>query len=115
LGARGPRGEGIAEVLGLAGHLAVPKLHDADRVGRLAVVGEDKLGDPEVGGAHDAPHREALLVGLGGARRLDVAPAANALARLRVLEHGVLAVDLVLDLEVAGVERRPVEIQRRSS
>ena len=44
-----------------------------------------------------------------------MAPAAHALARLRIFQHGVLAVDLVLDLEVVGVGRRPVEIQSRAN
>src|SRR5260370_38535931 len=44
-----------------------------------------------------------------------MAPAADALARLRILEHGVLPVDLVLHLEVVRIGRRPVEIQSRSN
>jgi hypothetical protein len=46
LGARGPRLEGIAEVLGLPGNLPVAELHDAHRVRRLAVIGQDEFADP---------------------------------------------------------------------
>src|SRR4029077_3960488 len=60
-------------------------------------------------------HREALPVWLGVARRLNMAPAADALARLRILEHGVLPVDLVLHLEVVRVGGSPVKIQGRSN
>src|SRR5271165_1491172 len=84
--------ERVAKVLGLAGHLAIPELHDAHRIRRLAVIGEDEFRDPEVARADDSAHREALAVRLCGARGLDVVPAPDALARLRVLEQCVLAV-----------------------
>ena len=41
----------IAEVLGLEGHLPVSKLHDAHRVGRPCIAGDDDLSDPEVSAA----------------------------------------------------------------
>ncbi len=53
-------------------------------------------------------------VRLREARRLNVAPAADALARLRVLEHRILSVNLVLRLEVVRVGGGPVAIQGRS-
>src|SRR5262245_28325625 len=115
LSARGPRLERVAEVLGLAAHLPVLQLHDAHGVGRLPVVGKDEFGDPKIAAAEDAPHREALLVRLCEARLMDVAPAADALARLRILKDGVLSVDLVFHLEVVRVGRSPVEIQRGSN
>src|ERR1700730_19413285 len=110
-----PRLKRIAEVLGLAGHLPIFELHDAHRVRRLPVVSEDEFGDPEVASAEDAPHGEALHARLCEARRLNIAPAADALARLRILEHCVLSVNLVLHLEVVRVGRSPVEIQSRSN
>src|SRR6185437_11743043 len=91
------------------------ELHDAHRVRRLPVVGQDEFSDPEVAGAEDARHGEALHVRLCDAGRLNIAPAADALARLRILEHGVLPVNLVLHLEVVRVGRSPVEIQGRSN
>src|SRR5471030_2074076 len=48
LGARRSRLERVAKVLGLAGHLAIQELHDAHRIGRPAIIGEDEFGDPEV-------------------------------------------------------------------
>ena len=79
--------ERVGEVLGLAGHLAIEELHDAHRIGRPAVIREDELRDPEVARADDAAHPEALRVRLRDAGGLDVAPAPDALARLRVLEQ----------------------------
>jgi len=97
--------------LGFAGHLPILKLHDAHGVRWPAVVREDELGDPEVARAEDAPHREALGTRLRDARRLDVVPALDALARLRVLEQCVLSVDVVLDIEVIRIGGSPVAIE----
>src|SRR6516162_6508539 len=104
----------MAEVLGLAGHLPVSELHDAHRVRRPCIVGDDEFSNPEVGSAEYPPHCETLSARLSKARRLNVAPAANALARLRVFEYRILSVNLVLRLEVVGVGGGPVAIQGRS-
>src|SRR5215469_12495689 len=109
-----PRGawlEWVAEVLGLVDHHAISELHDADGIGRLAVVGEDEFGDPEVAGADDAAHVEPLAVRLHGARGLDVATAPDPLTRLRVFEHRVVSVNVVLNLEVVCVRGGPVTIE----
>src|ERR1700726_4372520 len=111
LRARGPRREGIAKVLGLTGNLAVSKLHDAHRVRRQAVVGQNEFTDPKVGSTEYAPHRKALLVRLRRTRRLNVAPTADPLPGLRVLEHGIVVVNLVLCLEIIRVRSCPVAIQ----
>src|SRR6516162_7090643 len=114
LSTRRPRLKRVAEVLGFAGHLPVSELHDADRVRRPSVIGQGKFSDPEIARADYPPHREAFPVRLRGARRLNVAPAADPLARLRILEHRILSVNLVLRLEVIGVGGSPVAIQGRS-
>ena len=62
-------------------------------IGRPAVVGEHEFRDPEVARADDAPHREPLRVRLRDSRGLDVAPAPDALARLRILEHRVVSIN----------------------
>src|SRR5208282_1893265 len=73
-----------------------------------------EFSDPEVGSAEYPPYCEPLSARLSKARRLNVAPAADALARLRVLEHRILSVNLVLSLKVVGVGGGPVAIQDRS-
>src|SRR5271166_187837 len=115
LRARGSGFERVGKVLGLAGDLAIHELHDAHRVKRPPIIGEDEFRDPEVARADDAAHREALRVRLRDARGLDVAPAPDALARLGVLEHCVLPVYVVLDVEVICVRGRPVAIERLSN
>jgi hypothetical protein len=56
-----------------------------------AVLGENIFGDPEIDRADYQPHREPFLARLRGARRLNVAPAANALARLQIFEDRIAA------------------------
>ena len=53
LSARRPRLKRIAEVLGLVRHLPVSEFHDAHRVRRPCIVGEDEFSDPEVGSAEE--------------------------------------------------------------
>src|SRR3954452_4323896 len=113
--ARRPRLERIAEILGLAGHLAIAELHDTHGVRRPPVVRQDIFGDPEVASTGHPPLREAFAVRLRGARRLDLPSPPDALARLRIVEHRVLPVDLVLRLEVIRVGGGPVTIQSCSS
>ena len=109
---KAPRLERIAEILRLAGHFSVAKLHDAHRVRRPPVAGPgSRFGDPEVAHADDPPHGEAFAVRLCRARRLDIVPPAQPLARLRIVEHRILAIDRVLRIEVVGVGRGPVAIQ----
>src|SRR5579859_4678753 len=67
MGARGSRLEGVTKVLGFAGNLAIEELHDAHRVGWLAIISEDEFRDPEIAPAYDAAHAEALRVRLRGA------------------------------------------------
>src|SRR3984885_9094866 len=115
LSARGPRREGIAEVLSLTGNLAVSKLHDTHRVRRRTVVCKNEFADPKVARTEYAPHCKALLVRLRSTRRLNIAPAADPLAGLRILEHGIVVINLVLGLEIIGVRGGPVAIQSRAN
>src|ERR1700722_5282777 len=110
LRARRPRLEGVAKTLGLTGNLVVFELHNTHRVGRLAVIGEDEFADPQLANAKNAPHRKALLVRLGHARGLNVASAADALAGLRVFEHRIVPVNVMLGLEIIGVGGGPMAI-----
>src|SRR4051794_38528498 len=104
--------ERVAKVLGLTGHLPIHEFHDTYRMGRPAVIGQDEFRDPEVARTDNAAHREALGIRLRGARGLDVVPAPDTLARLRVLEHSVLSVNVVLNVEVICIRGGPVTIER---
>src|SRR5206468_8669842 len=101
------------DILRLVGRQSVAEFHDADRVGWYAVIGQDEFGDPEIAAADNSPDRKTLPVRLDESALLNVVPAADPLARLRIIEHGILAVDFVFGLEIARVRGIPVALQRR--
>src|SRR5262245_53535108 len=112
LSPRRPWLEWIAKVLGLAGYLPIFELHYAHRVRRLPIVSKDEFSHPQVGNTQYPPYSEALFVWLRETRCLNVAPTADALSRLRILEDCILSINLVLLVEVICVRGSPVSIQR---
>src|SRR3954470_3160049 len=100
---RRPGLERIAKILRFAGDLSVAEFHDAHGVRRRAVIAEHEFGDPEVAIADDPLDGEALLVWLHRSALLNLAAAANAFARLRIVEHRIFLVDLMLDNEIICV------------
>src|SRR5271169_5364880 len=72
--------EWIREVLRFPRDLVALELHDAHRVGRLAVICEDEFGDPKITAADDSPDSKPLIVRLTGALALYVASTAGSLA-----------------------------------
>ena len=88
--------EWIREVLCFVRYLDAGEFHDADGVRGLAVIGQDEFGDPKIAAADDSPDGKPFIARLAGALALNVAAAAGALARLRVIEHRVLVIDEVL-------------------
>src|SRR4051812_34340821 len=110
---RGSGVEPVGEILRLVRHQSFAEFHDAHRVGWYAVIGQYEFSDPEIAAANNAPDRKTLLAWLDGSALLDVVPAPDPLARLRIIEHGILAVDFMFDLEIARVRSSPVALQRR--
>src|SRR5262249_942271 len=115
LNPRRARFERITEVLGFAGHLPVPELHNAHRVRRLPVVGQDEFSDPEVGSTEYPPQRKPFLVLLAERTCLSLSPAAVASARLPFLAPRVLSVNPIPGFEVIPVGGGPVALERRSN
>src|ERR1700676_567691 len=72
--------EWIRKVLCLPGNLFVPELHDAHGVGRLAVIGQDEFGDPQITAANDSSDSKRFLARLTSALVLYVASTARSLA-----------------------------------
>jgi len=102
----------VREILCLPVHLGVPEFHDADCVHRLDAVGNHILGDPQVARTEHTPNREvARSTGVMGAQRLQVTPAEDPLARLRVFAYHIIVVDLVLRFLIAGSGSSPVSVQ----
>src|SRR5579864_7360448 len=97
--------EWTRKVLRFPRNLVALELHDAHRVGRLAVIGQDKFGDPKIAAANNSPDRKPLFARLTGALALYAASAAGALAWLRIFQHGGRVIDAVLGLKIG---RAPV-------
>src|SRR5204863_9382835 len=76
------------------------------------VIAEHEFGDPEVAVAGDPLDGEALLIRLHRSALLNLASAANAFARLRVVEHRILAINLMLDCEIIRIGCGPVTFER---
>ena len=100
---RGYRLEPIAEILRLSGDVPFAKFHDAHRVRGYPVIAKDEFNYPEIASAENPPHRETLLVWLQETTFSDILSAMDPLARLRIIKHGVLSVDFVLNLEITSV------------
>ena len=94
--ARGSRVKPIGEILRFVGHQSFAEFHDAHCVRWYAVIGKYVFSDPEIAAADNSADRKTLLVWLDGSAFLNVVPAADPLARLRIIKHGILAVDFMV-------------------
>src|SRR6202050_1847704 len=72
--------EWIRKVLCFPRNLVARELHDANGVGRLAVIRQDEFGDPKIPAANDAPDSKPLFARLASALALYVASTAGSLA-----------------------------------
>src|SRR5689334_2484161 len=111
---RGRSFEPIREVLRFLGHQPVAQFHDADRVRWYPVVAEHEFGDPEIAAANNPADRKALLAWLDEPALLNVVPAADTFSRLRIIKHGILAVDFMFGSEIIRVRSIPMTLQRRA-
>src|SRR3979411_679228 len=109
---RGCRIKPIGEIFRFVGHQSFAEFHDAHRVRWSAIIGTYELSDHEMAAADTSRDRKTLLVWLDATALLNVVPAADPLARLRIIKHSILAVDFMFDLEIARVRRIPMAIQR---
>src|SRR5262249_20665132 len=103
----------IGEILRFVGHQSFAEFHDAHSVRWSTVIGKYEFRDPEIAAADNSPDRETLLVWLKESALLNVDPAADALAGLRIIKHRILAVDFMFDLEIARIRSIPMVLQRR--
>src|ERR1700719_1330736 len=112
MSARGCGVKPICEILRFVGHQSFAEFHDAHRVRWYAVIGKYEFSDPEIAAADNSPDRKTLLVWLDESALLNVVPAADPLARLRIIKHRILAVNFMFDLEIARVRSIPMALQR---
>src|ERR1700733_10322734 len=111
--ARWGRVKPIGERLRFVGHQSFAEFHDAHRVRRYAVIAEHEFGNPEVAAADHSPDRKTFLVWLDEPALLNVVPAADPLARLRIIKDRILAIDFMFGREVVRVRGIPMALQRR--
>jgi len=98
--------------LRLVRDLAVAEFHDADGECRLPFVGDGVFGDPEVAAPEDSPDLEAgRLAGMMTAEGLQIASPQDSLAGLGIVADGVVVVDVVFGVGVAGCGGLPVRVQ----
>src|SRR5258708_18392314 len=102
----------IGEILRFDVHQFFAEFHDAPRVRWFAVIGQYEFSDPEIAAADNSSDRKTLFVWLDESALLNVVPAADPFARLRIIKHGILAVDFMFDLEIARVRSIPMALQR---
>src|SRR5712671_4895955 len=108
---RGARVEPICEILRFVGHQSFAEFHDAHHVSWYAVIGHYVFSDPKIAATDNSPDRKTLLIWLDESALLNVMPTADPLARLRIIKHGILAVDFMFDLEIARVRSSPMALQ----
>src|ERR1700732_3665507 len=102
----------IGEILRFVGHQSFAEFHDSHLVRRYAVIAKHEFSDPEIAAADHSPDRKTLLVRLNGSALLNVVPAADPLARLRIIKHSILVVDFMFDVEIVRVRSIPMALQR---
>jgi len=71
-------------------------------------------GDPEIAVADDPLYGEALLAWLHRSALLNIASTPNAIAGLRIVEHRILAIDLMLDGKIIRIGCGPMAFERSS-
>ena len=110
---RGTRFKPVAEILRFVGDQPFAEFHYAHRVRWDAVVGKYEFSNPEIAAADNSPDLETLLARLDESALLNIVPAADPLARLRIIKHSILAIDFMLDVEIIRVRSIPMALQRR--
>src|ERR1700722_2658457 len=110
---RGSRIKPVGEILRFMGHQSFAEFHDTHRVRWYAVIAKYEFRDPEIAAADNSTDRITLPVRLDEPALLNVMPAADPLARLRIIKHGILAIDFMFDREVVRIRRIPVALQQR--
>jgi hypothetical protein len=107
--------ERIREILCFMDDLAVTELHNAYRVRRSPLVSDCVFRDPQVPVSENSFDLEAgRLAGMMTAQGLQVSSPEDSLARLGIITNGIILVNIVFRVCIAGGRRLPVRIQGRT-
>jgi hypothetical protein len=108
----GWRFEGIREILCLVYNLTVAELHNTHRVGWPILVGDGIFPGPEVGCSENSPDvKTGRLAWMMTPQGLQILSPKDSLAWLRIVTNGILIVNIVFCVCIAGCRRLPVFIQ----
>jgi hypothetical protein len=111
----GRRLEGIREILRLVDHLAVAELHDTHRVCQSLLVGDGVFRDPEIPVSDNPLDLEAgRFAGMMTPQGLQISSPEDSLPRLGIVTNGIVIVNIVLCVCIAGCRRLPVRVQGRT-
>jgi hypothetical protein len=102
----------IGKILGFVGYPSVTYFHDAHRLRRYAVLGKYEFSDPEIAASDNSSDRKTFFVWLEKSALLNVVPASDSLARLRIIKYSILVINLMFELEIARVRSIPMAFQR---
>ncbi len=109
----GRRLEGIREILGLVHDLSVPELHNTHRVGWSPLVGNGVFRDPEITVSENSPDIEACrLTGMVTSQGLQITSPEDSFARLGIITNGIVVVNIVFRIGIAGCRGVPMSSQR---
>src|SRR5246127_5742192 len=101
--------EGIPEILCFVDDLAVAELHNTHRVCRSPLVRDCVFRDPEIPVSENPLDLEAgRLAGMMTPQGLQIASPEDSLARLRIITNGIVIVNIVFRVCVAGCRPLPV-------
>ena len=96
--------------------LAVAELHNTHRVCQSLLVGDCVFRDPEIPvSEHPLDLEAGRLAGMMAAQSLQIASAQDPLTGLRIVADGVVGVDFVFRVQIAGRGSRPVLVQRSAN
>ncbi len=108
--------EGIPEILCFVDDLAVAELHNTHCVRRSALVRDDVLRDPKISVSENPFDVEAgRLVGMMTPHGLQIASPEDSLPRLGIITNGIIIVNIVFRVWIAGCRRLPVPIEGSSN
>ena len=111
----GGRLEGIREILRLVHDLTVTELHNAHGVRCPPLVGDCVFRDPEIAVSENPFDLEAgRLARMMAPQGLQIASPEDSLARLGIITNGIVMVNIVFRVCIAGCRRSPVRIQSRT-
>jgi hypothetical protein len=105
----GWRLERIREILRLVHNLTIAEFHNAHCICRSLLIGDCVFRDPEIAFSENSPDVEARrLAWMMTPQGLQIASPEDSLTGLRIIANGIVGVNIVFGVCIAGCRRLPV-------